>query len=70
MSEKRMASRKAGSPLSLKHLVPAGWHEDRPAFVGDPFFDWESKPEQPRSPRELRLEFPKHKHSIPRKGES
>lgn len=59
MSEKRMEPRRAGSPLSLRQLVPAGWHEDRPAFPGDPYFDWESGPEVPRSPRELRQMEPR-----------
>lgn len=57
--DKRMAPRRASSPLSLRHLVPAGWHEDRPAFTGDPFFDWESAPEPPRNLRELRMEPPR-----------
>ncbi|MFZ5816825.1 MAG: hypothetical protein ACOY93_16285 [Bacillota bacterium] len=55
MSDKQKSPRKAGSPLSLRQLVPAGWHEDRPAYAGDPFFDWESKPEPPRHSRELRF---------------
>lgn len=59
VSDRHKAPRKAGSPLSLRQLVPAGWHEERPAFAGDPFFDWESAPEPPRSPRELRLEPPR-----------
>lgn len=58
VSDRRTPPRKGSSPLSLNHLVPAGWHEDGPAFTGDPFFDWESKPEAPRSPRELRMEPP------------
>lgn len=59
VSDKRMASKRAGSSLSLRQLVPAGWHDDGPAFTGDPFFDWESRPEPPRSPREFRLEPPR-----------
>lgn len=37
------------SPLSLRQAVPAGWHQDRLAFAGDPDFDWESAPEPPRA---------------------
>lgn len=52
MAKGQTPPRKLGSPLSLRQLVPAGWREERPAFAGDPYFDWESKPEPPR---ELRL---------------
>lgn len=54
VTEKRKTPRKDASPLSLKDIVPPGWHNDSPAFPGDPVFDWESKPEPPRDVRELR----------------
>lgn len=41
-------------PLSLRETVPQDWHHDRPAFAGDPFMDWESRPEPPIEPN-LRL---------------
>lgn len=47
MSEKRLAPRRAVSPLSLRQLVPPGWQDDPPAFPGDPLLDWESGPEPP-----------------------
>lgn len=65
MTDQRMVPRKAFSPLSLRHLVPSGWHEEGPAFAGDPFFDWESKPEPPRAQREL---YPVESHHPQRKS--
>lgn len=55
MSEGQKLPRKPGSPLSLRQLIPAGWREERPAFAGDPFFDWESQPEPPRERRLLEV---------------
>ncbi|MDB4896448.1 MAG: hypothetical protein JWN15_2710 [Firmicutes bacterium] len=42
---------RSGSPLTLRQTVPADWHRDQPAFAGDPFMDWESLPEPPKSAR-------------------
>lgn len=52
---KRKQSRNGGSVLSLKEVVPHGWRDEPPAFVGDPFFDWESRPEPPRPDRQIRF---------------
>jgi hypothetical protein len=50
-------------PLSLGRSVPAGWHDDRPAYAGDPDMDWESKPEPPAEPRwDLAEPGRPHKH--------
>lgn len=46
---KRREPRKGGS-LTLRQLMPNDWHNDRPAFAGDPFMDWESGPEPPPKP--------------------
>jgi hypothetical protein len=37
--------------LSLERAVPADWHDDRPAYAGDPDMDWEHRPEPPAEPR-------------------
>lgn len=47
---------KRPSPISLRHLAPAEWRRDLPAFPGDPFMDWESRPEPPREPRWMLVE--------------
>lgn len=39
--------RRAPSPLSLTQPAPPPWHDERPAFQGDPFMDWVSEPEEP-----------------------
>lgn len=48
--------RRPAPTLSLGPTVPADWHDDRPAFAGDPFMDWESRPEPPREPRWVLVE--------------
>jgi len=52
---KRKQTRNGASDLSLKEVVPDRWRAEPPAFAGDPFFDWESRPEPPRPDREIRL---------------
>lgn len=36
--------------LSLRQPAPRDWHHDPPAYAGDPYMDWESKPERPGEP--------------------
>ncbi len=36
------------SPLSLREWVSADWHQDEPAYAGDPIMDWQSEPERPQ----------------------
>ena len=55
VTEKRKQTRNGGSVLSLKEMVPEGWRDERPAFAGDPFFDWESPPEPPHPDRQIRF---------------
>jgi len=61
VTEKRKTFRNGGSVLSLKQTVPSGWREERPAFAGDPVFDWESQPEPPRTDRVIRFDVLKPK---------
>lgn len=42
---------RATGTLNLHQGAPPDWHRDLPAFAGDPYMDWESKPEQPSEPR-------------------
>lgn len=62
MTEQRKQTRNGGSVLSLKELAPSGWREEKPAFAGDEFFDWESTPEPPRTEREPRIPELRRKH--------
>lgn len=45
------AARRSVPSLSLRQTVPADWHDDRPAYAGDPDMDWENKPEPPAEPK-------------------
>ena len=46
----RTAKRTSYPELSLQRLVPVKGDE-RPAFAGDPDFDWENRAEAPREPQ-------------------
>ncbi|MFO7273271.1 MAG: hypothetical protein LOD90_11435 [Symbiobacteriaceae bacterium] len=61
MTVKPKQVRSGGSVLSLRKVVPDGWRDEPPAFVGDPFFDWESRPEPPRPDRQIRFGIPQAK---------
>lgn len=39
--------RASNAPLTLREIARGDWHNDRPAYTGDPFMDWESEPEPP-----------------------
>lgn len=49
-SWRNSAVRPVAPRLSLRQTVPPGWHDDQPAFAGDPDMDWVSEPERPGQP--------------------
>jgi hypothetical protein len=62
LPRRRQADARSAAALTLRQSAPAEWRRDLPAYAGDPYMDWESRPEPPNEPRMILTEAKPRTH--------